>query len=109
MRVPSDVRAAGADEEVEVGAGLGLGDVVDVEAGPPSGRVGEGGDGLGVGDALQELVVRDLDVDAAGVDVETDDIAGAHEGERPAGGGFGADVQHDGAVGGAAHAAVAHP
>ena len=29
--------------------------------------------------------------------------------ERPAGGGFGRDVQHDGAEGGAGHAAVAHP
>ena len=39
-------------------------------------------------------------------DVELDHVAVAHQRQRPAGGRFGRDVQHDGAVGGAAHARV---
>ncbi len=53
--------------------------------------------------------VGHLDVDASGRDVERDDVAGAHERQRSTGGGLGGDVQHDGAVRGAAHPAVADP
>ena len=52
---------------------------------------------------------RDVEVEAAGGDVEDDRVAAADQAERAAGGRLRGDVEDDGAVGGAAHAAVADP
>ena len=53
-----------------------------------------------------ELLVAHLHAQAAGGHVEFDDVAVAHQRERPADEGFRRDVQHAGAVARAAHARV---
>jgi hypothetical protein len=98
---------AGADEEVQVGAGVGLQHVVGVEAGPAAGGRRRRSGPLRA--AARELLVGHLEREGAGRDVERDPVAGADQRERAAGGGLGGDVQHDRAVGGAGHPAVADP
>ena len=53
-----------------------------------------------------ETSVGDEEVDAATFDVEGDLVAGVDDGKRAADGGFGCDVEDDGAKGGAGHAGV---
>ena len=59
--------------------------------------------------ARGELFFRDVQVEAAGRDVERDRVAGLDERERAAGEGLGRDVEHAGAVGGAGHPGVGDP
>jgi hypothetical protein len=49
--------SCGADKEVEVGACVGLLDVVDVEPLPAARRIGEAREGGGVGSAAQQLLL----------------------------------------------------
>ena len=65
MRVAAHDRPARTDEEVQVGAGVGLQDVVDVEAFPAARRVGERRDRRRVGAAGGQLVGGDVEIEAA--------------------------------------------
>src|ERR1700728_3382903 len=68
MRVAGDIATAGADEEVQVGAGVRLQHVVGVEAGPAAGGLRRRRRPLGP--AARQLVVGHLEGEGAGRDVE---------------------------------------
>jgi hypothetical protein len=72
VRFPAHLPTAGADEEVQVGAGVGLQDVVDVKPFPAASGAGEAGDGGLVGGPAGEFVGGYVEVDAPGLDVEGD-------------------------------------
>src|SRR6476620_6273602 len=94
-----------ADKEIEVGACVGLLDVIYVEPLPAAYGVGEACEGGGVGSAAQQLLLRRLQRQGSAGYVEGDLVSGLHQGQRSAGGGFGGDVQHNRSVRGAAHPA----
>src|SRR5262249_53581098 len=99
--------AAGPNQEVEVRALVGLHHVVDVQALPAPGRGRVAGDRAGGRLPPREVLRRDVDVKPPRRDVELDDVAGADQAQRAPGRGLRRDVQDDGAVGRAAHPAVA--
>src|SRR5205807_2135852 len=91
-------------EEIEVAALVGLENVLEVE---PAVAAGVGGGGRApLGATAGQLAFGHVQGEAATGDVQLDLVAVADEGERAADGGFGGDVQDDGAVGCAAHARV---
>src|SRR4051794_17943914 len=69
VRLSPHAVAAGPDQEVEVGARVGLLHMVDVQPLPPAGGRGEGSDGRGRGLAGGELVGRDVDLEQPALDV----------------------------------------
>ena len=91
-------------QEVEVEALVGLQHVAVEEPGVAARR----GFGRAVarGKPRGELVGVDQELEPAGGHVEADAVAGAHDRERAAGGGFRRDVQDHGAEGRAAHPGV---
>src|ERR1700730_3723749 len=104
MRLSRHFRPALADEEVEVGALMGLHDMLHIEPGIAA-VVGLRRRFPGLL-SLAQLVIRDVEMEAALLDVEFDHVAVAHQRQGSARGGLGRDVQHHGAVSRAAHARV---
>jgi hypothetical protein len=62
-----------------------------------------------LGTPARELVFRNIEMEAPCLDVELDEVPLVHQRERPADGGFGADMKDDGAICGAAHPRVRDP
>lgn len=97
----------GPGEEVEIGARVGLEDMVDAEAFPAAPWIGVGADLASLGFLRASFAGGYVDVEPAGFDVQDDAVPGPHEGQRPARRRFRCHVQDDRAVRRAAHAAVA--
>src|SRR5439155_14229661 len=102
--ITRDEGAALADQEVEVGAVVGLQHVVEVKA-PVAARERRRGF-LPRFLSARELPRWNLQRQFSLRDVELDLVAVFNQSERAAPGRLGADVQHHGAVRGAAHARV---
>ena len=96
--------AAAADQEVEVGAGVGALHMVVVELGIAARWRFDGG--FPGGEAGGQFLVRDVEMQAAVGHVQLDHVAGADHGQRAAARGLGRGVQDHGAIGGAGHARV---
>ena len=91
-------------QKIEVAAFVGLQHPVVVELRPAARRRRRGGRACGA--AAGQLGIVDEEVEPALLDADADAVAVAHEPERPAVRRLRRDVEHDGAVGGAAHARV---
>src|SRR6185312_13954659 len=101
MAFPRHRSARAADEKVEIDALVRLLHRVAVKLDPSTLRVR--GRRPPRRAAARELVIRNVEMQASRIDIELDHVAGFDERERPACGGFGRRVQHDGAVRGARH------
>src|SRR5262245_58434685 len=91
-------------EKVEIAPLVRLRYVLRIEAAEPP--RGDGGARLPFGSASGELVVWHAQRQASAGDVERDHVAVADEGQRAPDEGFRGDVEHAGAVAGAAHPSV---
>src|ERR1035437_6905530 len=91
-------------EEVEVAAALGTEDVLGVQFGIPATRDRRTNE---LGQPRSDLRIGEGDVEAFLAQADADAVAVSNCGERTADRSFRRDVQHDGAVCGAAHARVA--
>ena len=79
---------AAADEKVQIGALVGLLDVIDIQLCIPARGQHRFRFSPGLA-ASGEHVVSDVEVEPARFDIKLDHVAILHERERPPGGGFG--------------------
>src|SRR5436309_1342728 len=96
MTLAPDGSPRAADEEIEVDALVGLLHGLAIELDPAA--IGMRRRRLPLRAAAPELIVRHVQLQAARVDIELDDVAVLYQGERTAGGGLRRRVQHDGSV-----------
>ena len=91
MRLSRHRVAPAADQEVEIGAVMGLADVLDIQAGIAAGRH-DRRRRLPRFAAARELFVRHHQLQPASRHVELDHVAVFDERQRAAGGGLGTDM-----------------